>query len=78
MQSIKITALLPHLLIDEVKELTKEKQSKNTITESLHIALSEWVKLQKMKRLIRKTEKTPLLFSEEFSASDIRSLNRSV
>ena len=50
---MKVTALIPDNLIEEVKEYAK---GKNT-TESLIKALSEWLKMQKIKKLkaMRKT-----------------------
>jgi len=43
---VKVTALIPDELVEEVKHLT---QGKN-ITDSLIIALNEWVESQKTKK----------------------------
>ncbi|TGL56171.1 DUF2191 domain-containing protein [Leptospira kemamanensis] len=70
---MKVTAILPDDLITDVQKYT---QGKN-ITDSLQKALSEWVKLAKVKKLNEKLKKKPLSFSEDFSAETIRKLNRS-
>ena len=69
---MKITAILPDNLIEEVKEFTKGKN----LTEGLIIALKEWSNLRHIKELNKKIEKTPLKFSTDFNADDIRELNR--
>ena len=69
---MKVTALIPDKLIEEVKESTK---GKNT-TESLIKALSEWVKLQKIKNLNNTVSKTPLKFRKNFSPQKTRIINR--
>ena len=69
---MKITAILPDNLIEEVKEFTKGKN----LTEGLIIALKEWSNLRHIKELNKKIEKTPLKFSTDFNADDIRKLNR--
>ena len=70
---MKITALIPDNLIEEVKELT---QGKN-ITESLIKALSEWIQMQKIKKLNATISKNPLKFRKEFSSRQTRAINRS-
>lgn len=71
---MKVTALIPDNLVQQVKELTHAK----TITESLVIAMQEFVAMQKLRALNQKVKKSPLLFQEGFSANKIRKLNRSV
>jgi len=44
---MKVTALIPDDLVNEVKDLTHGKN----ITESLIFALSEWIRIQKLKKL---------------------------
>ena len=70
---MKITALIPDNLIEEVKELT---QGKN-ITESLIKALSEWIQMQKIKNLNATISKNPLKFRKNFSPRQTRVINRS-
>ena len=69
---MKVTALIPDDLIAEVRDLTAGK----TITDSLMIALKEWIALQKIKQTRHKIKARPLAFREDFSANKVRSLNR--
>ena len=69
---MKITVILPDDLIDEVKHYSKGKN----ITESLSIALMDWIALQKIKKLNQKIKKGPLKFKKDFSAGKVRSINR--
>lgn len=69
---MKVTAILPDDLITDVQKYT---QGKN-ITDSLQKALSEWVKLAKVKKLNEKLRKNPLHFSAEFTAEKVRNLSR--
>ena len=67
---MKVTAILPDDLIDEVKSLSHGKN----ITDSLKIALNEWVKIQSLKKLNNEVVSNPLIF--EYTAEEIRSINR--
>ena len=69
---MKVTALIPDSLIDDVKRLSRGRN----ITDSLTIALTEWIALQKIKAVSRKVKKSPLKFSPGFTAQGIRALNR--
>ena len=69
---MKVTALIPESLIDEVKTLSKGKN----ITESLIIVMQEWVSSKKLQSLNKAIEKSPLKFNKKYSAQKIRSLNR--
>jgi len=69
---MKVTALIPNSVINEIKKLTG---GKNT-TDSILIALREWIAIQKIKALSQKSKKTPLKFAPGFSAEKIRILNR--
>lgn len=69
---MKVTANLPDKLIFDVKELT---QGKN-ITDSIELALSEWTKLAKLKKLNLLVQKKPFSFSKGFSAATVRKLNQ--
>jgi hypothetical protein len=69
---MKVTALIPDALIDEVKKLSKGKN----ITDSLVIALREWIALQKIKTVNQKVRKSPLKFSPGFTGKSVRALNR--
>jgi hypothetical protein len=69
---MKITALVPEELIDEVKKYSGGKN----ITESLIIALNDYINRQKIKKSIQKVKKGPLEFNSEFTADRVRRLNR--
>ncbi|TGK81250.1 hypothetical protein EHQ31_13340 [Leptospira montravelensis] len=69
---MKVTAILPDDLITEVQKYTEGKN----ITDSLQKALSEWVKLAKVKKLNEKLRKKPLEFAINFSAEKVRKTNR--
>jgi hypothetical protein len=70
---MKVTALIPDDLIIEVKQYAGGKN----LTESLITALKEWVSLRKIKELNKQVKKKPLKFIDDFSANNVRSINRS-
>ncbi len=72
LQRMKVTALIPDTIIDEVKKYSKGKN----ITDSLMIALEDWIALQKLKNLNSLVQETPLKFQNNFSAEKIRKLNQ--
>ncbi len=67
---MKVTTLIPDKLVEEVKNLSKGKN----ITDSLLIALREWVAIQKLRLLTDGIKKKPLKFRSD--AETLRSLNR--
>jgi hypothetical protein len=69
---MKVTALIPDDLISEVRDLSAGKN----ITESLIIALKEWIALQKLRQTREKIKARPLSFQDNFSADKVRGLNR--
>ena len=69
---MKVTALIPDHLIEEVREYTKGKN----ITESLIKALTEWIEMQKIKNLNIRVSKNPLKFHKDFSPQKTRMINR--
>ncbi len=69
---MKVTALIPDGLVDEVKKLT----GGSTITESIIIALEDFASRKRLMKTIQKIRKQPLTFRENYSASTIRKLNR--
>jgi hypothetical protein len=71
---MKVTALIPDGLIDEVRKLT----GATTITESIIIALEDFAARQRLFKTIQKIRRQPLTFRENYSASQIRKLNREV
>ncbi|MFC1854017.1 DUF2191 domain-containing protein [candidate division CSSED10-310 bacterium] len=70
---MKVTALIPDDIVSDVKLLTGGKN----LTESLLIALREWISLKKIIALNNEIEKRPLRFADHYSAESIRQLNRS-
>lgn len=69
---MKVTALMDDQLVKEVRQFSGGK----TITESLVTALTEWVKMQRLKKLLNEQEKKPFQFAEGYTAEKIRKLNR--
>jgi hypothetical protein len=70
---MKVTALLPDKLMADVRALA---DGRNT-TDSLVIALQDWTRLQKIRRLASSVRKRPLAFARGYSARRVRSLTRS-
>ncbi|MBC8345234.1 MAG: DUF2191 domain-containing protein [Candidatus Marinimicrobia bacterium] len=70
---MKVTALIPEALIDEVKTLTHGKN----ITDSLIKALTEWVDIKKIHDLNLQVSEKPLEFKSDFDAQSSREINRS-
>jgi|JI9StandDraft_2_1071091.scaffolds.fasta_scaffold40571_2 hypothetical protein len=69
---MKVTALIPDTIIDEVKKYSNGKN----ITDSLIIALEDWIALQKLKNLNSLVLETPLSFERNFSAEKVRKINQ--
>lgn len=69
---MKVTALLPDDIVQEVKKLSGGKN----ITESILIALQDYIARQKIRKSIQKVKEKPLQFKDGFTAEKIRSLNR--
>lgn len=69
---MKVTALIPDELIEEVKMLT---HGRNT-TEAIIIAMREWVSTKRLRQLNEKVRKEPLEFASGFSATKVRDINR--
>lgn len=59
---MKVTALIPDDLVEKVKKISGGKN----ITESLIIALNEYVKKDKMEKLYDSLKDEPLMFREDF------------
>ncbi len=72
MDRMKVTALIPNDIIQEVKTRAKGKN----LTESLIIVLSEWLALKNLETLNAKVAAKPLEFVKGFSAQKVRQLNR--
>jgi hypothetical protein len=69
---MKVTALIPDGLIDVVKKLT----GGSNVTQSIIIALEDFTARQRISRTIQKIKRQPLIFRENYSAAQIRRLNR--
>lgn len=69
---MKVTALIPDQLVQEVQGFAKGKN----LTESLVKALSEWNQQQKIMDLRRSVHSKPLGFSKGFNAHRVRAINR--
>ncbi len=69
---MKVTALIPDKLVQEVQGFAKGKN----LTESLVKALSEWNQQQKIRELNQSVLFRPLSFSKDFSATRVRAINR--
>ncbi len=67
---MKVTAIIPDSLVDEVKYYSKGKN----ITDSMIIALNEWLNLKHLTDLNSQVRAQPLEF--ETSAESIREANR--
>jgi len=59
-------------LIDDVRAFSGGRN----ITESMVIALTDWLRIQKIKELNRKLDEEPFQFVEGFTAEKVRKLNR--
>lgn len=71
---MKVTALIPDEIVDEVKNYSGGKN----ITDAITIALKEWLKIQKIKNLNAKIKKNPLDFINDYSAEKVRNLSRKI
>ena len=69
---MKVTALIPDELIEDVKNLSGGKN----ITESLIIAIKHYVNYKRLDEVIKMVDEEPLQFREGFTAYGIRKLNR--
>jgi hypothetical protein len=70
---MKVTAIIPDQLVQDVISRSGGKN----ITESLIIALNSYLSSQKINYLIDEIETAPLTFNEDFSAYNVRKINRS-
>ncbi|MBF0106698.1 MAG: DUF2191 domain-containing protein [Deltaproteobacteria bacterium] len=69
---MKVTALIPDQVINEVVRLAQGK----TVTESLFTALKEWIALKKLTKLNASIKSAPLGFKKGFTAFGVREKNR--
>lgn len=69
---MKVTAIIDDSIIKEAMRYSKT----STITETLKLALNEYVRLRKLKELSEIVKNQPLQFN--LTAEEIRNLNREV
>lgn len=69
---MKVTAIISDDLIEKVKKATGGKN----ITESLIIALNEYLRNRAIDYVINEVDDQPLVFREDFEPYGIRKLNR--
>jgi len=69
---MKVTALISDELISELKKYAKGKN----LTDSLTTAIKEWVDLKRIRELNEHVKEKPLEFNSDFSAEEIREINR--
>jgi|YNPMSStandDraft_1061717.scaffolds.fasta_scaffold18835_3 predicted DNA-binding protein (UPF0278 family) len=69
---MKVTSIIPDEIVKEVKKYAGGKN----LTESLIIALDEWISLKKIQQLNKEIEMKPFEFTKGFSAKKIRKINR--
>lgn len=69
---MKVTALIDDELIDEVKKLSAGKN----ITDSITIALREWVAQKKIGEVTNMVLAEPIVFDSSYSAKKVREMNR--
>ena len=69
---MKVTAMIPDNLVNEVKQYNSGKN----LSESLVVVLEEWVSLKKIKSLNEQISNEPFEFINDFSSNNIRSKNR--
>jgi hypothetical protein len=67
---MKVTAIIDEKTIKDAMKYSKA----STITETLKVALNEYIRLQKLKELNELVKKNPIHF--EYTADEIRNLNR--
>ena len=70
--SMKVTALIPDELIEEVKKLT----GGSTITESIIIALEDFASRQRLTRTIQKIRRQPLIFRDNYTAGELNKMGQ--
>ena len=65
---MKVTALIPDDIINDVQEYTEGKN----ITDSLIKSLSDWLYIKRIQKLNREVRKNPLMFEDGFNAETLR------
>ena len=71
---MKVTAIIPDDIINDVQDFT---QGKN-ITDSLVKALKDWLYTKRLEKLNKELSNKPVKFDDGFSADGIRKLSNRV
>ncbi len=71
-RDMKVTAIIPDDLLEELKQ----RASGKTLTESLILALREWVARKNIEDLNRQVRTRPLRFKERLEARTLRQRSR--
>ena len=71
---MKVTAIIPDQVIEDVREFT---QGKN-ITDSLLKALNDWLYTKRIEKMNGIVKKDPIQFVDGFTAERIRDLNSEI
>lgn len=69
---MKVTAIIPDDLLEELKQQAPGK----TLTESLILALRDWIAQKNIQDLNRQVRTRPLRFKERLGAHTLRQRNR--
>jgi len=65
---MKVTALIPDDIINDVQAYTEGKN----ITDSLIKALSDWLYIKRIQKLNKEVRKNPLQFADGFNSETLR------
>ena len=65
---MKVTAIIPDEIVNDVQEYTKGKN----ITDSIIKALSDWLYIKRIQKLNNEVRKEPLQFADGFNAEIVR------
>ncbi len=68
---MKVTAIIPDEIINDVQEYTAGKN----ITDSIVKALSDWLYIKRIQKLNSEVKNEPLQFAEGFNAYNVRKQN---
>jgi hypothetical protein len=69
---MKVTAILS----DDLVAAVQQQSGQVNITQSLKLALTEWLQLRRITSLNREVREKPLEFKDSFSANRARAINR--
>ena len=66
---MKVTAIIPDEIMDDVQKYSGGQN----ITESITMALKEWLYVKRIKSLNEEVARNPICFGDAFSTDEIRS-----